>query len=154
MKSCRFQNIYFDNLFEMPFHGRGISFENGLFLVGYQWVMGKICKGAFVIYSQDKKHPSQLKRISRVRIPTKPIRQLNNMWAKLLKVIFFSTLKLNSWCWHKSDLRQRWEKESQCWWRPMAKSGFSRFLVDISAKHLHIVTTITLAIVQDQWQWQ
>lgn len=58
MKSCGFENIYFDNLFETPFHGRGISFENGLFLVGYQWVMGKICKGAFVIYSQDKKHKS------------------------------------------------------------------------------------------------
>ena len=56
MESSGFQNISFDNLFEMPFHGRGISFENGLFLVGYQWVMGKICKGAFVIYSPDKKH--------------------------------------------------------------------------------------------------
>ena len=59
-----FWNIYFDNLFEMPFRGPGISFENGLFLVGYQWVMGKICKGALVIYSQeDKKHEHQLKRI-------------------------------------------------------------------------------------------
>lgn len=57
-------NIYFDNLFEMPFRGPGISFENGLFLVGYQWVMGKICKGALVIYSQeDKKQQHQLKRI-------------------------------------------------------------------------------------------
>ena len=64
MESSGFQNISFDNLFEMPFHGRGISFENGLFLVGYQWVMGKICKGALVIYSQeDKKHQHQLKRI-------------------------------------------------------------------------------------------
>ena len=87
MKSCRFQNIYFDNLSEMPFHGRGISFENGLFLVGYQWVMGRICKGAFVIYSQDKKHRAS----SREYQESESQRQLNTMWAKLL--FFISTLK-------------------------------------------------------------
>ena len=87
MESSGFQNISFDNLFEMPFHGRGISFENGLFLVGYQWVMGKICKGAFVIYSQDKKHRAS----SREYQESESQRQLNTMWAKLL--FFISTLK-------------------------------------------------------------
>ena len=115
-------------------HSIVISFENGLFLVGYQWVMGKICKGAFVIYSPDKKQrqPTQENIKSQNPNSTK-----NGNWTtRGQNLILFSNLKTVS-SNHDDDPNKIWEKERHCCWRPMAKSGFSG---RISAKHLQIVT--------------